>query len=635
MRPIELNQTKQTDLYARACRRMADLSPGWSDEIPSDPAVAVLELASYLSDMQNRKWNQVDASHYLAYLKLLGGTPHRLSPAALLAKPLGAERPYPGQRFWIDGVSYEVTCAGVPGEIRSVQIHCADKQHSWVPGTPSALSENGFSLSMTFTHPIPSGLPVRIWCGLTPEPGRVPPDEHTPPPITLRAQAAGQDGWQDIPLADGTCGLLQSGYWTVTSALPVTALRITAEGVLEGTPCLSELVLEPIQLEQRLTRSACVDLSPPYILPQGWAGYRVLRCFVPAGDFGWREAPELFVQDGSIAGWRGQAPETIRVISAEPDFAYAFSLRPLACEEIHLEEPGVLPESLQLMVQEDGVWYDCAIREPDPSQTLKRGCRWDGERQVLRFGDGRDFCVPAGGALLVAACAVTLGSAGNGAGGVLEQGGVRLLSLAPASGGCDAESAKDAFCRVAREQAEPLRAVTMRDFEALARKTPGLSLGQVQVIPRRTQGKREAGVTVLAKPVSREALPALTPWQTGRLQAWLEQFRLIGVPISVHSPHYLPLSVHVSLRVSAPVAEQEVREAVLRLTDGVTGPLNFGAEISCSAIFAALGALEDVTAVTALELRPLAAGARRAQDGSVRLKPDMLPYLKELRVTQV
>ena len=614
---------------------MAELSPGWSDEIPSDPAVAILELASYLSDIQNRKWNQVDASHYLAYLKLLGGSARRLAPAILLAKPLGPEYAYPGQRFRIDGVSYEVTCAGVPGEIHDVQIHSAGARHSWTVGTPYRLSGDGLCLSISFTYPLPAGLPVRIWCGLIPEPSRVPPDEQTPPPVTLHAQAGEPDGWRDIPLEDGTCGLLQSGYWTVTPELPATALRITAEGALEGEPLLSELVLEPVRLEQRQTRSAAVDLSPPFTLPKGWAGYRVLRCFVPASDSGWREAPELFVQDGRLTGWSGLTPRTIRVISAEPDFAYAFSLRPLACEEIHLEEPGVLPESLRLMLQEDGVWYDCPIREPDPDQTLERGCRWDEERQILRFGDGRDFQIPAGGALLVSACATTLGSAGNGAGGVLEQDGVRLLSLGAASGGCDAESARDAFYRTAREQAEPLRAVTMRDYEALARKTPGLALGQVQVISRRAQGKREAGVTVLAKPISREALPVLTSWQTGRLKAWLERFRLIGVPVSIQSPHYLPLSVQVSLRVSAPVEERVIRDTVVRLADGVTGTQDFGAEVSHAGIFAALGALEDVTAVTALELRPLSGGARRTQDGSVRLKPDMLPYLKELRVTQV
>lgn len=103
---------------------------------------------------------------------------------------------------------------------------------------------------------------------------------------------------------------------------------------------------------------------------------------------------------------------------------------------------------------------------------------------------------------------------------------------------------------------------------------------------------------------------------------------------AIHSPRYLPFEVTASLQVSEPIAEQVIRETVLALADGVSGPLDFGAEVSYTALYAALGALDSVVAVTSLELRPLSSGVRRSQDGSVRLKPDMLPYLKSLRVTQ-
>lgn len=636
MKSAGFDSTHQARIYAQSCRRMAELVPGWSDAVPSDPAVAILELASCLSDMQNYKWNVVGPEHYLAYVRLLGGVPEALAPASLLARPLTPNRPYAGQRFWVDGVPYEVTDAAAgAGDIQSVTTVYGEVRKPWQAGAQLLLEGAGESISISFSRPLAAGRPYRIWCGLAPQPGRAPPDDETPPPVKLRARISDGPGWREIPLLDGTCGLLRSGFWTVTPDLPASVLRVAAEGRLEGRPGISEVVLEPVRLEQRLTRSAVAELQPPFLLPEGWMGNRVLRCFVPAEPGGWREAPELFARDGRIAGWSSAAPGVIRVVSAEPDFPFSYRLQSVACEEVLLEEPGILPDSLRLMVQEGGVWYDCPIREPDPGQTLPRGCRWDGERQRLRFGDGRDFRVPAGGELLVAACAATLGSKGNGAAGLLAQGGLRLQILAPAAGGRDPETARDAFFRTVREQEEPLRAVTAQDYELLARRTPGLALGQVRAISQRTQGRREAGITVLAKPVSGEALPMLTPWQAGRLQSWLNRFRLIGIPVAVRSPRYLPLSVSVSLRVSEPVEDQTVREAVLPLTDGVTGPLDFGGEVSYAALFAALGALEHVTAVTALELRPLSGGARRAQDGTIFLKPDMLPYLKELRITQV
>ncbi len=635
MKPVNLNPTDQKELYERACRRMGELAPGWSDQFPSDPAVAVLELASYLSDLQNRAWNRVGPDHYLAYLKLLGEAPRKRAPAALLARPLDGPRPYEGQRFWVDGVPYEVTRAGEPvGEPETVWAQWGGRSRAWEGEFPLCLEEDGVSVFIRFSGTVSGERPIRIWCGVEPEEGRVPPEEDTPPPVTLLAQTSGSGDWQAARLEDGTCGLLRSGYWTVTADRPFTTLRVRVEGRLEGRPRVRRPVPEPVKLEQRLTRSATADLTSPFRLPEGWAGSRVLRYFLPAKPGAWREASGLFARGGAVAGWSGQAPPVIRVVSAEPDFAHAFSIRSIACEEVVLEEEGILSESLRLMVEEGGLWYDCPIREPDPQQTLPRGCRWEEGRRTLCFGNGRDFRLPAGGGLLVAACATTLGTGGNGAAGILSQGGTRLLALDPAGGGCDGERARDAFFRAAKEQNQLLRAVTPKDYETLARQTPGLALGQVHAVARRALGQNSAGITVLAKPRARERLPALTPWQAARLGAWLERYRMIGVPVAVRSPRYVPLAVSASLRVSQPVDQETVRRTVLELTDGVEGPVPFGAEVSDTALLAALGRLEHILAVTGLELRLLSGQVRPARDGVIRLEPDMLPYLEKLEITQ-
>ncbi len=632
MNPVHPGTAGQAALYDRACRRMAELVPGWSDAIPSDPAAAILELASFLSDLQNRRLEAVGPAHFTAYGKLLGGELRDPAPAVLLARPAGAERPWPGQRFSVDGVPFEVVHSGGPeGGGAAVLLEGGGV---WRGEAPLPLEGSGPALRLAFSRPLPGGVPLLLWCGLVPEAGRTPPEEETPPPVSLRAQVPAGAGWRDVPVEDGTCGLLRSGFLRITPDRDAGALRLFPEGALEGRPQISCLVPNPVRLEQRRTRSALADLTRPFLLPRGWLGNRVLRYFLPLPQGGWREAPELCVRDGRVTGWQGPEPERIRVAAAEPDFSAERVLRPIAGEELSLGEAGVLPDSLGLMVEEAGIWHDCPIREPDPRRTLPRGCRRDPETGLLRFGDGRDFRVPAGGRLLVVSCRTTEGGGGNGAAGLLEQDGVRLQALGPAEGGRDGETARDAFLRAAREQAEPLRAATLRDYEDLARRTPGLALRRVRAVPRGTPGSGEAGVAVLAEPVSREPLPKLTAWQRERLQTWLERFRLIGVPVEVRSPRYLPLEVEASLRTGEPVDVEAVREAVLRLADGVAGPLDFGAEISRTALFAALEALEGVAAVAALELRPLSGGGRRTQDGGLRLPPDTLPYVKRLRVSQ-
>jgi len=96
---LNLDGASWQELYQRACARMAQLVPGWSDAIPSDPAVALLELTSYLVTVQNREIDRLREEHYTAYLKLLGEAPQTLTPARLMAVPEGDGAIWPGMQF--------------------------------------------------------------------------------------------------------------------------------------------------------------------------------------------------------------------------------------------------------------------------------------------------------------------------------------------------------------------------------------------------------------------------------------------------------------------------------------------------------------------------------------------------------
>lgn len=636
MYSLNLDIASQQELYDRACGRMAQLIPGWSDAIPSDPAVTLLELTSYLSKAQNQEINTLRERHYLAYLKLLGESPRQAAPARLLAVPVQGGQPWPGLRFEIDGVPFEVMDTPENG-VRQVQevllVQGArraalrrDAPLVIAPGAPAVLE-------FTFDAPLAPDMPAPIWLELQPEPGRTPPDEETLPPISLAAQVWDGGAWQDIPCMDGTCGLLQSGYVTLTPPVASNRLRLQIDGELEGEPRISASALHPVMLEQRRTRSRCIQIEAPCRLPRDWAGNWLLRFFRPRGD-GWREDRTLFVRDGQVCGPSGEAPRTVRVVAAEPDFPALYHLRELPAEELFLKEDGILPDSLCLMVEEDGVWHDCPVCRPEDGRTLTRGCQWDGARKTLRFGDGRDFAVPHAGQVLIAGCACTLGAGGNGAGGLLEQKGISLLPLSPAAGGQDAEDGKSAFFRAAEEQEIPARAVSLSDYETLAMRTPGLALARVKAVPAARLGKVGAGVVVIARPRSANPLPSLARWQKNRLIGWLERFRLIGVPLEVRPPRYCPIEVRVCVRVYGPAVERLLREAAIQHTDGVTGPLDFGAEVSYTALFAALGAIPGVEAVRGLELRALSGGGRRTQEGGIRLNADTLPYLERFQLTE-
>lgn len=636
MYSFHLNTARQEELYEQACRRMAQLLPGWSDAVPSDPAVALLELAAYLSHMQDREIDALRDRHYRAYLKLLGQTPGGPAPARMLAVPAGPDWPRPGMRFELDGVPFEA--AGVPYDgpcrITGVSLTQGGRRTALREDAPLALGpEAPAMLEIALSAPLPPDAAVQLWLELQPEPGRNRPQGSTTPPLRLLARIGAGGPQRSVPCRDGTCGLLQSGYVTLIPPAPFDTLFLEVEGEIEGEPRISAAALYPVVLEQRRTRSQCLDLEAPFRLPPGWWEGRRLRFFLPEGS-GWREGTHLSIRDGWVRGLSGRTPESIRVVASEPDFPALYPLRELPMETVLLEEDGILPASLRLMVEEDGLWYDCPVRLPERDRTLPRGCRWDDTRQVLRFGDGRDFCVPREGRLLVAGCVCTLGTPGNGAGGLLARDGVLLHTLAPASGGQDREDGKAAFFRAAKELDQPARAVSLADYEALALAAPGLALDRVRAVPAARLGRAGPGVVVLAKPRSAAPLPPLTRWQSRQLSDWLDRCRMVGVPVEIRGPRYCPVEVKVRIQAVGPVPASALRAAAFRHTDGVTGPLDFGAELSYTTLFSALSAVPGVGAVCALELRPLSGCGRRTQEGGIRLEADTLPYLDRFQAAK-
>lgn len=618
---------QERTLYQKAEDCMKRALPDWNADMPSDPAMAALELAVQLSALQENTFEQIQDAHNLSYAKLLGTLPQRCSAAYFWADVPQRKDVYHGQRFWVDGVPFEV--AYVRQDVGTVESVTLQKQTECVPwdrAVPLTLTaqENGAILWLSFSQALPSKKMLWIWCELLPEEGRTPADGTLPFPITLRGLL--RDGSQ-FAVRDGTSGLLRSGFLSFQLPKSVQEIGFQLVGELEGQPTVSKLVLEPVLLVQRQTRSIMKELTPPFRLPKGLTGNRTLRFFVPLKD-GWREASGLSASsDGIITGFSNNhvMPEKMRVCAIERDFLCDYSVREIAEEEIILEEEGILPSTLCIMTEENGIWYDCPVEQFVPQKMPLRGCRWDRKRHTLCFGDGRDLPIPKAGQVLVSSCACTLGASGNGAGGILEQEGVQLASLHPAAGGRDEETARETFLRAVQAQ-ENARAVCLADYERIARQTPGLALKKVRAL--RTEKK--AGVTVLVQPCAAAKRPELTAWQAQRLQMWLERFRMISVPVTVRGPVYVPVTVAVSVRVGGSVDCEALRQAVLRLTDGVIGPLDFGAVLSYAAVFAALRAVPHVQAVESLELH--ISGVHPVQEdweGKIQLAPDMLPYLDD------
>jgi len=200
---------------------------------------------------------------------------------------------------------------------------------------------------------------------------------------------------------------------------------------------------------------------------------------------------------------------------------------------------------------------------------------------LVRFGDGARGTRPPAGARVQASYDVTLGAAGNlGAGAISTApelaGTFTVTNPVPTWGGANGESLAEAEKQAARYLQHRDRLVTATDFEAIVRRTPGVQLGRVEVLPTfnpQTVPPTQApgAVTVMVIPRV-DALHPSAP-EPDRLFLntichYLDPRRLVTTEVFLRGPTYVDVWVAIGLEVGAgrdiAVVHEAVRDAVRR-----------------------------------------------------------------------
>jgi baseplate J-like protein len=211
----------------------------------------------------------------------------------------------------------------------------------------------------------------------------------------------------------------------------------------------------------------------------------------------------------------------------------------------------------------------------------------DAEAGAVRFGDGFHGARPALGAVLRADYDVGAGAAGNVRPGAIDTGpalpaGLKVQNPIATWGGADAESAGAGEKQVARYLQHRDRLVNATDFQTLALRTPGVSVGRAEVIPAfdpsltpNEPGDAPGAVTVMVIP-SGDPDPPATPGPDPFLDAvacWLAPRRLVTTELFVRRPVYEPIWVSVGIDLVAGSSRVAVREAVRRAIVQFLSPL--------------------------------------------------------------
>ncbi|MGH7943388.1 MAG: putative baseplate assembly protein [Opitutaceae bacterium] len=267
-----------------------------------------------------------------------------------------------------------------------------------------------------------------------------------------------------------------------------------------------------------------------------------------------------------------------------------------ADQEFALPASSVEPDTLLVQVAEDGgatTWWrvdDLATLDRDAAASRDaRVFQLDAESGIIRFGDGvRGRIPPAGRRIIIRQMRSGGGSAGN-----LPAASLKTVSATSVTGtsvgrnltveqplaftgGADAETLVEAEKRIPSRLRHRERAVTPDDYRAVARETPGVAVGRVELLPRFKPQQRHddiPGVVTLMALPSRPLAPAPNP-RADRpfleaIHHWVDARRPLGTEFYTIGCDYVPVAVSlgVSIAAGAPVEStlQDVKDALIRV----------------------------------------------------------------------
>jgi hypothetical protein len=297
--------------------------------------------------------------------------------------------------------------------------------------------------------------------------------------------------------------------------------------------------------------------------------------------------------------------EQIGVGTGEPDQTFVLANRPVITPAIGAAAPRSqrdVEDSVRLSVNGEP-WTriddlmaappEVPVREVSakPGTSLPAGGNpnvfvVDRESGEVRFGDGLRGARPRGP--IVATYAHGGGRAGNvaikaiGTSSVLPAGFAASNPL-PTWGGDEGETTAEGERAIARYIRHRDRAVTPDDFSDIVRRTPGIELGRVNVLPlyHPTRGPGSPGViTLLVVPDDprRPEAPEPDHLFLEAVCRYLEPRRLITTEVHVRGPEYVPIWVSIGIDVVPGWDIAPVREAVKNAVRRFLSPLLGGFE---------------------------------------------------------
>lgn len=674
-----LDDQTYASIVEAARGRLPWLCPRWTDHNSTDPGITIIELMAWYKELQQYQMNRVTDTIKLKLLKLAGAEPRPASPSRCMVeiRPDAPPR-LRGERLYTrEGIPFELLSAVTQSRrviarvcVRSrrreldISEMVGERPVTFLPfelDGERAVLRIGFSRIgddaqwLWFDVDSPAGVDrnpfadawqtprvIRWTCEGARETELIQDDTHA---LSMNGYAAvrpagewpaGEDGlwWLTLELEDPGCeetvrlgGISTERYRVVQQETWASTRLFTAEPRPDWYVDLDDAQARDALLAVFLRGSA------------GWAQIDTWQAETGPGGRRVHVDAAKAARDGG---------ENIMILCLDPARAneLLFDARGLPGETFFLRLNGLtaLTGRFSLLcstLHRDGRVRPALWRCVDDLYQYGPRDRvfvYDPVRETVTFGDGEHGALLRGGEGAVLAAELTVSRCAEGnvpAGWNLSFGdGVPLRNTA-AAGGVDREGVDELQARFLRELSETQKCVSARDYERLARQTPGLRVAAAKAIPaydpdEPTGFSREPVVTVVAVPdgAKEKAMPDRRFLKA--VQEQLDRRRPIGTGVKAVAPVYVDIDVTVSLRGGEDTPEAALERA-LRDYLSVEG-IGIGGTVRPADISALVQSAPGVLQVRRTTVRSPGALCRRTAGGDLCLPRRGIACLRRLKI---
>lgn len=623
-----LDDRRFQDFVDEAKRRVQERCPEWTDHNVSDPGVTLIETFASMVDQLVYRLNRVPDLHYLRFLELIGV---RLFPPTAAAGEV---------TFWLSApqdndvtVPAGAQVASVRNEVEEPVVFTTERQLRIVTAELArAMTGGAVGQARDRTDDLRAG--------------------------------AGIDAFGAPPQAGDAL------YLGLSAAVPSCAVLLRLDCVTKGVgvdPRNPPWVWEawqggdwvPCEIERDSTggfnRAGDVLLHVPgdhatSLVGRQLAGW--LRCRVVTPG---RNQPFYTVSPQLVSATAAVVGGTVPAVHAEIVHGEVLGISEgVPGQRFPLARRPVVPGDGPLLVQVAGgdewqEWREVAtFAQSGPHDRHLMLDRVAGEvvfGPAIREPDGRlayyGGVPPKGAPIRVPEYRTGGGVRGNVARHVLQvaRDPVAFISTVsnrrPAAGGVDGESVRDAAIRGPLLLRTRERAVTVEDYEHLAREAAP-EVARVRCVPvdEASEGVRVLVVPACA-PTPEPVFDDLKPSRSilGRIARHLEERRCLGARISVEPPFYQGVTVIAQIQARSRTSPEALRERAVRALFEYLDPLRggpegagwpFGRPVQTGEVFAVLQRLTGVELVE--DVRLFGADPTTGERGGAVQRLDLPPH---------